>query len=115
MGDQASVDRSGEKRTQNAHQEIATIKCSIPSYLECLNEWSGPRLQELRIVVNAIEIIGAQVICCLGHPIEDGSRLSHVVLHSYQAHGQLQLDARRNALKTALSCVPMEIARIQSK
>ena len=54
-------------------------------YIEYLNEGGGPLLQKLCVVVDAVEVIGSQVVGCFRYLVEDGPRLAQVVLHLDQA------------------------------
>jgi hypothetical protein len=79
------------------------------TYLEHLNERSGPRLQEFRVIVDAVEVISSQVVGSLRHFVENGPRLLQVILHLDKLDSHPKPDVPGNTLPTTLGpmCVCM--------
>lgn len=87
------------------------IECRA-TYLEHLDERGGPRLQELGVVVDTIEIISSQIVGSLRHFVKDGPRLLEVILYANEVDSHPEPDVPWDALPTMLGpmCVCMCVA-----
>ena len=72
------------------------------TYLEHLDKRGGPRLQEFRVIVDAVEKISSQVVGSLRHFVENGPRLLQVILDPDEVDSHPKPDVPGDALPTTL-------------